>query len=73
MAAHETPVDDTHEEHAGSHEFPPEPAVRHVTPAPEDFDNPPGFANYVWPIFWVGVIGVLVAVVCAGGWGGFAK
>lgn len=53
------------------HALPPEPAVRHVTPAPEDFANPPGFANYIWPVFWVLLICGLVGVVCAGGWSGF--
>lgn len=72
MSSHETPAADTPTEDGHAHALPPEPAVRHVTPASEDFENPPGFANYIWPVFWVLLIGGLVGVVCAGGWGGFA-
>ena len=67
MAAHDQTDDATTDDH-GAHEIPPAPAVREITPAPEDFENPPGFANYVWPLFWCGLGGVLIAVLLAYGW-----
>ena len=48
--------------------FPPIPDIRHITPAPEDFEHPPGFANYLWPLLWCGLIGVLIGVLLCGGW-----
>ena len=67
MAAHDQTDDATTEDH-GSNELPEAPAVRHITPAPADFENPPGFANYIWPLFWCGLAGVLISVLLAYGW-----
>ena len=49
-------------------ELPPEPTEREITPAPEDFANPPALANLVWPAFWIVVIGVLASVCYCVGW-----
>ncbi len=69
MTAHDNePTDESAADDHGAHEFPPVPAVRHITPAPEDFENPPGFANYVWPIFWCGLAGVLIMILGCYGW-----
>lgn len=67
MTAHDQTDDATTEDH-GSSELPPPPAVRHITPAPEDFENPPPFASYLWPLFWCGLAGVLIVVLAAYGW-----
>lgn len=45
--------------------FPPEPAGRHITPAPEDFANPPRLTSLLWPVFWIAAIGIFWAVIAA--------
>ncbi len=54
------------DEHAS--DLPPEPEVREITPAPEDFEHPPALINLVWPVFWIVVIGVLASVAYCAGW-----
>jgi hypothetical protein len=49
-------------------ELPPEPEVRHITPAPEDFENPPALSRYLWPIFWAALAAVLYLVAAHRGW-----
>jgi hypothetical protein len=56
-----------HAEH-GHADFPPEPAQRHITPAPEDFRNLPGPSALFWPFLWLGLAILLVAVLLAAGW-----
>ena len=55
-----------------AHEPPPAPAVRSITPAPEDFENPPPMRNLWWPVFWIGVATVLIFalhnVLASDGW-----
>ncbi len=51
-----------------SDDLPPEPAQREITPAPEDFENPPPFVNLGWPVFWIGAIVVLASVAYCIGW-----
>ena len=43
-----------------AHEPPPVPVVRSITPAPEDFANPPPMRNLWWPVLWIGVAAVLI-------------
>ena len=47
--------------HAGPAEFPPVPAVRSITPAPEEYALPPPGTGLLWPVVWL-----LVAVVFVG-------
>lgn len=42
-------------------DLPPAPATRHITPAPEDFENLPPLLKYLWPIGWI-VLCVLIWV-----------
>ena len=58
-----------HEPHAHGGEIPPAPLERHITPAPEDFQNLPGARALVVPILWCALAGLLVAVLLSGGWG----
>ena len=48
--------------------LPPAPAVRHITPAPEDFENPPAIRNLLWPLVWIALAGLCWKVVEAAGW-----
>ena len=69
MTAHEHDADDAPAAEAHAPQaLPPAPAVRHITPAPEDFENPPAFASYIWPIFWCGLAGVLISLLYCYGW-----
>ncbi len=38
-----------------THTFPPIPEERWITPASEDFQNPPKARAYLWPVVWIGV------------------
>ena len=60
-----------HEAH-GHAELPPEPAERHITPAPEDFRNLPGPSALFWPFLWMGLAVLLIAVLLKAGWPPFA-
>ena len=53
-------------EHADN--LPPVPAVRYITPAPEDYENPPALGNLLWPIVWVGIAALCYLAVEAAGW-----
>jgi hypothetical protein len=48
--------------------LPPEPSVRHITPAPEDFENQPAPLLYLWPVAWMGLGTALAALLWARGW-----
>lgn len=55
----------------GHAEPPPAPAQRHITPAPEDFENLPGPGALLWPVVWIGLGALLVVVLLRGGWPAF--
>lgn len=46
-----------------AHEPPPAPAERSITPAPEDFANPPPMRNLLWPVFWCAVAALLIVAL----------
>ncbi len=50
----------------GSTEFPPVPATRWITPAPEDYRSPFPGAGVAWPFFWL-LLGLLLYAAAAGG------
>lgn len=52
-------------------ELPPAPAQRHITPAPEDFENLPGPGALLWPVVWMGLGALLIVVLLRGGWPAF--
>jgi hypothetical protein len=58
---------DAHAEH-GHAALPPEPAERHITPAPEDFRNLPGPSALFWPFLWIGIAILLIAALRSAGW-----
>jgi hypothetical protein len=67
----ETTSDESHaadEGHGTAHELPPEPTTRSITPAREDFENPPPLGTLLWPAFWIGVGVVLIAMCLEFGW-----
>lgn len=49
-------------------EIPQAPAVRSITPAPEDFVGLPGPSGFSWPLLWLVLAAIAVAVLLAGGW-----
>ena len=55
-------------DHADDANLPPVPEHRTITPAPEDYANPPAIANLLWPVVWVGVAFVLWTAASALGW-----
>ena len=57
---------------ADNSRLPPEPAVRSISPAPEDFASRPGVAQWGWPLFWVAAAVGLWLVVRAAGWTPFS-
>ena len=48
--------------------LPPEPAVRYITPAPEDYESTPPLRDLTWPVIWVLVAVLLWSVVSNAGW-----
>ena len=48
--------------------LPPVPSERYITPAPEDFENPPAIPNLLWPLLWIGVAYLCWRAVQAVGW-----
>ncbi len=56
------------ESHGATHELPPEPATRSITPATADFENPPPLPTLIWPAFWMAVGVVLIALCLKFGW-----
>jgi hypothetical protein len=56
--------------HGAAHggEPPPAPAVRHITPAPEDFARLPGAGALAWPTLWIVLAAVVIAALLSGGW-----
>jgi hypothetical protein len=60
--AHDAHGDPAASAHAGPAEFPPVPAVRSITPAPEDYALPTPGAGLLWPVVWLLVAIVFVAV-----------
>jgi hypothetical protein len=52
----------------GPAEIPPPPAVRWISPAPEDFAGTPLFRHLVWPVVWAVVFLYLHAAVRGSGW-----
>lgn len=52
--------------------LPPEPVVRSITPAPEDFATSPPLGAFVWPLLSMVLMGVLLylhaTAVAAHGW-----
>jgi hypothetical protein len=59
-----------HDAHAAAHggEIPPAPAVRSITPAPEDFVNLPGPSAVIYPVLWMALGALLVVTLLSGGW-----
>ncbi len=51
---------------AGPADFPPVPATRWLTPAPEDYRSPFPGAGVAWPFFWLLVCLALFAAADAG-------
>lgn len=49
-------------------DLPPAPAVRTITPAPEDYAQRPSAAAYLWPLGWMAVAVALWKIVEALGW-----
>ena len=49
-------------------DLPPEPRMRHITPAPEDYATQPASRSLLWPLFWAALAFVLWIVVYGGGW-----
>ena len=62
---HGAAVADTHH---GPAEIPPAPAVRSITPAPEDFQNLPDPSAMLWPLLWIGLAILLVSGLLCAGW-----
>ena len=48
--------------------LPPEPSTRHISPAPEDFENRPAPLLFLWPVAWLVLGTALAAVLWARGW-----
>lgn len=59
-------ADAGHGAHGG--EIPPAPAVRSISPAPEDFINLPGARALAWPLTWLVVAFLCMVALLAGGW-----
>lgn len=57
--------------HTSHDTLPPEPAVRSISPAPEDYASPPPMSRLLWPLFWTGAAILLYAVVSTLGWPAF--
>jgi hypothetical protein len=49
-------------------DLPAAPATRRITPAPEDFANPPSFLAYLWPVGWIAICVLVYTTLTGMGW-----
>ena len=49
-------------------DLPAAPETRHITPAPEDYANPPSLLAYLWPIGWIAICLLVYSTLADMGW-----
>jgi len=67
-----SPMDAPHDSAPhGKAEIPPAPAVRSISPAPEDYATRPSFLQVLWPVAWLALTFALLVFVQGQGWPAF--
>ena len=49
-------------------DLPAAPETRRITPAPQDFENPPAFLAYLWPLGWIAICLAVYFTLADAGW-----